>query len=253
MTYDSKIDVVILAGAPAGEELNPSDPNISRAMVDLGGKSMLQWVVNALRGSKSVGRIAAVGHVEAEGLDMIVEPGPDMVTNIKLGKDALKTQSHVLIVSSDIPLLTPESVDDFVERAAPLGADFALPVITRERCEERYPGIARTYLTTADGVFTAGNIMIVSHDFIENNWDCVTGAYAARKQVFKLARMLGMGVLVRVLLSRRFPSLLTVSILEQAISRMLGAKVLAVMCSYPEIGEDIDKPSDLEAVRKLLA
>lgn len=90
MTYDPKIDAVILAGAPAGVELNPDDGEISRAMVDIAGKTMLQRVVDALRASNAIGRIAAVGEVEADGLDLVVPPGGDMVTNIKLGTDALK-------------------------------------------------------------------------------------------------------------------------------------------------------------------
>jgi len=254
MTYDSnKTDAVILAGATAGPELNPEDGEISRAMVDIAGKTMLQRVVDALRGSQSIGRIAAVGKVEADGLDLIVGPGPDMVTNIKLGTDALKTDSNVLIVCADIPLITPESVDDFVNRAREKQVDLAVPIITKQCCEQRYPGMARTYLTTADGVFTLGNITLMSPDFIENNWNAVAQAYAARKQVVKLARMIGMGVLARVILARVIPSVLRVSMLEQAVERMLGARVAAVVSEYPEIGEDVDKLSDLEAVRRILA
>jgi len=254
MTYDSrKTDALILAGAPAGPELNPDDGEISRAMVDIAGKTMLQRVVDALRASNAIGRIAAVGKVEADGLDLVVPPGGDMVTNIKLGTDALKAESHVLIVCGDIPLLTPESVDDFVGRALSHRVDLAVPIITRESCAERYPGMARTYLTTADGVFTLGNITLMSPDFIENNWNAVAEAYAARKHVFKLARMIGMGVLARVLLARVMPSVLRVSMLERAVERMLGARVAAVVSNYPEIGEDVDKPSDLEAVRRILA
>lgn len=254
MTYDSKrTDAVILAGAPAGPELNPSDGAISRAMVDIAGKTMLQRVIDALRGSQSIGRIAAVGNVEADGIDLVVPPGGDMVTNIKLGTDALKTDSHVLIVCGDIPLLTPESVDDFVNRAREKHVDLAVPIISKETCEERYPGMARTYLTTADGTFTLGNITLMSPDFVENHWNAVAEAYTARKQVFKLARMIGIGVLARVMLARVIPSVLRVSMLEQAVERMLGAKVSAIVSEYPEIGEDVDKLSDLEAVRRILS
>lgn len=159
----------------------------------------------------------------------------------------------MLIVSADIPLLTPESVNDFVGRARSQGVDLAVPIITKQSCEERYPGMARTYLTTADGVFTLGNIVLMSPDFIENNWNAVAEAYTARKHVFKLARMIGMGVLARVLLARVMPSVLRVSVLERAVERMLGARVAAVVSNYAEIGEDVDKPSDLEAVRRILA
>jgi 2-phospho-L-lactate guanylyltransferase (CobY/MobA/RfbA family) len=249
---NSKTDVVILAGAPAGVELSPEDGSISRGMVDVAGKTMIQRVVDALRGSQSIGRIAAVGHVQADGIDIVIEPGQDLVTNMKAGADALQTQANVLIVCSDIPLLTSEAVDDFLARAGKLGVDLAIPIITKTSCDGKYPGMARTYLATADGTFTAGNIMLMSPGFLGNNWNAVAEAYAARKQVGKLARMIGMGVLARVLLAKLVPSVLKVSMLEGAVERMLGAKVAAIVSDYPEIGEDVDKPSDLEAVRRVL-
>lgn len=247
-----KVNVVVLAGAPADPEMNPSGQTISRAMIPLGDKTMLQWVVNALRGAPSIDKIVAVGDVAAEGLDMVIEPGADLVTNIKLGIDALDAVEPVLIVTSDIPLLTPEAIEDFVARSLPLNVGMAYPILPRAHCEKRYPDFKRTYLKTADGVFTGGNILLISPEFITNNWDKVSLAYAARKQIFTLARMIGMGVLVRVILAQALPAVLKVSRLEQAISRLMNAKVAAVVSSYPEIGEDVDKASDLEAVKKIL-
>lgn len=225
----------------------------SRAMVELGGKTMLQWVVDALRSCESIGRIAAVGDVEADGLDLVIESGASLVENIRLGIDALGSEGDVLVVSSDIPLLTSEGVEDFIDRAARLNVDLAYPILPRAHCEARYPGMKRTYLRTADGVFTGGNMMLVKPDFVERNWDAIQEAHAARKQVARLARMIGMGVLARVLLARFIPSVLRISMLERAVSRMLHARVAAVVSAYPEIGEDVDKPSDLEAVREILA
>lgn len=248
----TKTDAVLLAGAPAGPELNPADGSISRAMVDIAGKTMLQRIVDALRASDSIGRITAVGEVSAGGIDIVTPPGSDLMTSMKNGLDALKSDSHTLIVSADIPLLTPEAVDDFITRAAPMNADLAIPIITKDSCERSYPGMARTYLTTADGVFTAGNIMLLSPGFLDKHWETVADAYAARKHVVRLACMIGMGVLLRVIIGRFIPSALKISMLEQAVSNMLGAKVAAVISDYAEIGEDVDKPSDLAAVRRIL-
>ena len=248
----SEIDAVILAGAPAGPELD-QEAGKSRAMIEMGGKTMLQWVIDALKGTPSMGRIAVVGDVAGDGIDKIVAPGADLMTNIKLGIKALGTQDRVLIVSSDIPLLTPEAVEDFLSRAVKLDVDLAYPVIPRMHCESRYPSLKRTYLKTADGVFTGGNLMLVQPDFVTRNWDAIASAYAARKQVLKLARMIGIGVLLRVIAAQAFPGLLRISTLEAAVMRMVGAKVAAVVSAYPEIGEDVDKPSDVEAVRGILA
>ncbi|MCE5324439.1 NTP transferase domain-containing protein [bacterium] len=248
----SKIDAIILAGAPAGEDLNPTDPSKSRAMVDICGKSMLGWIVDALKASPSIGKIAAVGDVVADGLDMVIKPGDSLVSNIKLGIDALKSEGSVLIVSSDIPLITPEGIEDFLERAVRLNVDFAFPVLPKAHCIKRYPELRRTYLKTGDGVFTGGNLMLASRHFFEHSWDAIAGAYAARKHVIDLARMIGLGVLLRVIIAQMIPQVLRISMLEKAVSRMLDAKVAAVVSAYPEIGEDVDKPSDLEVVRRIL-
>ncbi len=246
----SKIDVVILAGAPAGEELFPENPDISRAMIRIGDKAMLQWVVDALKGSSAVGRVVAVGEVSADGLDHAIESGGSMVENIRLGISHLEAAERVMVVCGDIPMLTPRAVDDFIQRAGKLDVDLAFPIIPRS--QSRYPGIKRTYLTTADGVFTGGNLMLVRPEFIEQNWQAIAGAYAARKQVVKLARMIGLGMLARVMLSRVCPGILRIPMIEQTVSRMLNARVAAVVSAYPEIGEDVDKLSDLEAVRQFL-
>ena len=94
--------------------------------------------------------------------------------------------------------------------------------------------------------------MLVRPEFLARNWEAVENAFAARKRVWKLARMIGIGVLIRVITARALPSLLRISMLERAAGRMLGAQVAAVVSAYPEIGEDVDKPSDLEAVERFL-
>lgn len=248
----SKVNAIILAGAPSLPGMESPAGYNSRAMVNLGDKSMLQWVVDAVRGAPSVGKIAAIGNVTADGLDIVLEPGKNLVENIKRGIEALGGGDHILAVSSDIPLVTSEAVEDFLQRAMQKNADMVYPILYKTDCETKYPGLRRTYLRTADGIFTGGNMVLLKPEFVEKNWDNIMNAYLARKQVLKLARMIGLGILIRVVFARIFPCVLTVSMLEDAASRMLGAKIAAVVSPYPEIGEDVDKPSDLEVVRKIL-
>lgn len=248
----TSVDAIILAGAPAGRDLDPDGSLTGRAMVDIGGKTMLQRVVDALRGCPSISRIVAVGEVEAEGIDIVVEPGVDLIENIRCGLDRLDGAGPVLISSSDVPLLTSEAVSDFLKTALPLEVDLAYPVISRDRCESGFPGLKRTYLKTADGVFTGGNLMLARPEFLRDNWKAIADAYAARKQVFRLARMIGLQVLARCIVGQFVPSILKLAYLEAAVSRMVNARVAVVISSYPEIGEDVDKPSDLGAVREIL-
>lgn len=241
-----------MAGAPAGPELSPADEKISRAMIPLGDRTMLQWVVDALRAAPSIGRIVAVGRVNADGLDEAIEPGDTLIGNMRLGLDAIGACESVLIVSADVPLLTAEAVEDFIARAVATDSDLVYPIVPKSECD-KHPELKRTCLKTGEGVFTGGNIMLVRPEFVSRNWQAIQGAYEARKHVARLARMIGIGVLVRVILGQAFPGVLRIATLERSVSRMLGGRVSAVISSYPGIGEDVDKLSDLVAVRKILA
>lgn len=248
-TFDS----LILAGAPAGPQISPEDPALSRAMLVVEGRTMLQRVVDALRDCPLVSRIAAVGSVHAEGLDLAVEPEKSLIGNIRRGIEALNPEGPVLIATSDVPLLTGAAVSDFLEKASSLDAALVYPIISRQACDTAYPGLKRTYLKTAEGSFTGGNLMLVRPDFILNNWNLIAQAYDARKHILRLARIIGLRVLSRVVIGQMIPRTLRLAYLEQAVSRVVGARVAAVITEYAEIGEDVDKLSDLEAVRGILA
>ena len=95
--------------------------------------------------------------------------------------------------------------------------------------------------------------MMISKDFITNRRKTIEDTYNARKNPVKLARVLGFNVLARLILGAVFPGLLKTASLENMFGKMLGAKVKAVVSPYAEIGEDIDKQSDLDAVRAVFA
>ncbi len=247
------VDAVILAGAPAEPDMVEDGENISRAMVRIGSKTMLQWIVDALKSASTIGKIVVVGDVEADGVSLVVQSSSGFLENLMQGVLSCGHENPVLVMSSDIPLITAEAVDDFVGRALATEADMCYPIITRESCEDKYPGLKRTCLKTKEGTFTGGNIMLVSPAFLRRNEQQIANAYAARKKPFALARIIGVGVLMRAILSQLFfPGLLSVSMLERVVSRMLRGQVLAIQTDYPEIGEDVDKASDLEAVRAFL-
>lgn len=248
---EEKVDVVILAGAPAGE-LFPEDRLRSRGMVPVAGKAMVQWVVDAFRGAGLIGRIIVVGAVSVDGADVILQPGESFVENIKRGLEALDSSELVVIATCDIPLLTPQAVDDFVSKARKADADFVYPIVPRTYVEKRYPGARRTYVRTMEGVFTGGNMVLVKPSFILQNWDAIEQAYKARKQVTRLARIIGLGILLRVVFAKIWPGLLRISLLEKTVARVLKCSVAVVVSAYPEIAEDVDKPSDLVAVERFL-
>lgn len=247
-----KVGAIVLAGAPASVEMDPEGKLKSRAMVEINGKTMLQYVVDALRSSESVADIVAIGDVEADGLDKVLEPVGSIVDNINRAIPAVGGGDNVLVVCADIPLLTSLAVDDFVRRAIELNADLVYPIVDKSCCQGEYADMKRTFVKTGDGCFTGGNITLVKRDFYTNHADAIAGAFAARKKPVALAGMIGYGVLLRFIVGQMFPSVLRISMLEEAVGRMLGARLKALITNYAEIGEDVDKEKDIEAVKNIL-
>ena len=246
------MDVVILAGAPP---LSGS-AGTSRAMTVIGGKTMLQWEVDAMRQARTISRIYAVGDVSGDGLDEVIPPVGDFLSNLVAGVShaAEHGARTVLIATSDIPLITANGIDDFVTRAMEVAADFCYPIAPKAECVRAYPQMRRTYLKVREGVFTGGNMALVSADFVMRNRDVIFRAYESRKSVFKLAGMVGWEVLARVLAAQLvWPAAVGIPTLESAVSRLLNGKLRAIVTSDVEIGEDVDKPEDVAAMEEILA
>jgi CTP:molybdopterin cytidylyltransferase MocA len=246
------VEAVILAGAPAEPELNPGGEPISRAMLEIGDKTMLQWLVDALKSASTVSSIWVVGKVTAEGIDQVIEPKDTFLDNVMLAMNA-SSGDRVLLSSCDIPLVFAEAIDDFVTKGLKENVDFCFPIIPKDQCLAKYPELKRTYAKTREGAFTGGNMVLVSREFMLKNEKIIGEVYAQRKKVTKLAGIIGFGVLIKAILAQiAFPALLPIPMLEQTVAKMLGGSVKAVVTNYPEIGEDVDKPGDLAYVRELL-
>ncbi len=253
------VDAIILAGGkntPAMQAITHTDV---RALTALGAQTMLDYVVRALADAPSVGRIVVVGNVPASDAYQPIPPGETLMDNLFAGIAAARQSSqatHLLISTSDIPFLTPASVDDFVACSLAADADFCYPIIPIDLCRAAYPQMKRTTVRLREGTFTGGNLMLINPDFVLTQRDTLARAYAARKHPVQLGAMLGWGLLARLLVAQTLaPSVLTVPQLEQGVARLLGhgCRARAIQTRYAEIGTDIDSPEDVALARQLLA
>ncbi|MCL5040201.1 MAG: nucleotidyltransferase family protein [Firmicutes bacterium] len=247
------VNAVVLAGRANDGRLKEYGPPESEALIDIAGKPMLQYVLDALRGSRGVERIMVIGPpqilsqaVSAPGVEFL--PGGDSITDhVLIASRHLAQDKPILIVTSDIPLVTTEMIDRFLEAAGGLAADFCYPIARRQDNEARYPGVKRTYVSLRDGTFTGGNIFLVNPPVIERVIKKAEEFIRYRKSPVKLAGLLGWSFVLGLALKR-----LNIKQLEAKVSRLFNVKARAVLCPDPEVGLDVDKPSDLELVRRVL-
>ncbi|MDI6871867.1 MAG: nucleotidyltransferase family protein [Bacillota bacterium] len=247
----TKLDAVVLAGADNNGSLAACTDTPYEAMIDIQGRPMVEYVVDALRHSANVDRIVVVGPEHVLGpvlagkVYRVVQSGRNIVENLIIGIEMLQPAGKILVVAADIPLLTTAAIDDFIERCREREADIYYPICRKEENEAKYPGMRRTYATLREGVFTGGNIFILNPAVVIKWRREIERAVAVRKSVLGMAKLLGFRLMVKFLLQS-----LSLREAEERVAKVLGCPVAAVETSYPEIGVDVDKPSDLELVTR---
>lgn len=245
-----KIDAIVLAG---GDARGLDDTVPCKGLVPICDRPMVEYVVDALRASTRIGRIVTVlpdaGRSSWQHkVDRVIINYGNVVENFLAGAEALGDAERILVLSGDVPLMTPDAIEDYLRRCEPFDADLYYPIATKESVEARFPGVQRTYMRTRNGTFTGGNIGLISPATIIANRDLMQSVFDARKSPFRLIRILGFPFVLKFLLR-----LLTIEELERKVSEIIGGRGKAVVVEHPEIGFDVDKPADLALATKMLA
>lgn len=250
-------DAIILAGGINSGELQKYAPYESEALIIIGSSPMIYYVVQAVRASKKVRRIIISGPVESlreyfkKESDLFFSPsGDDAIDSFANAVDLMGPEeltSKVLVLPTDIPFITPEAIDDFLNQCEREDSDFYYAIVKKEANEARFPRVVRTYARLKEGVFTGGNLFLVRTSIISQCVDMGKKLVAKRKNPIALARLLGLSLVIRFLFRR-----LSISDAENRFEKVLGIKGKAIISEYAEVGVDVDKPSDLKLAEKIL-
>jgi len=245
------MNAIILAGNDKNGEAKLGISN--KAFLKVHDRIMVDYVVSGLRASDHVDKISIVGPIDhlkehlKNRVDYYFEAVDCIFENVKLGLEPFKADDRVLVITSDVPLLTGSCVTDFVMRCEEKKADLCYPIVDRIDNEKIFPGFKRTYVKLQNGVYTGGNIFYFNPEVVKPCRDFVLKAIEYRKKPWKTGRMLGFRFLIMLLLGS-----LTISGLEKRLSELLNINAAAIISPYPELANDIDKISDLEMVETYL-
>jgi GTP:adenosylcobinamide-phosphate guanylyltransferase len=246
------IAAIVLAGGVDRGEIAAQTGVIHRPLLEVGGRPILLTTLAALRGAAAVATVTLVGPepvqavAPADAVDARAPEGDTFLGSITQGLAAAPTSTdHLLLITSDLPLITAEAIDDFVRRSLGSGAEVCYPIIPKDSCERRFPGGRRTYVRLREGTFTGGNAVLTTRSFLERSQGLIARLYAARKNPLKLATLFGLPFLLGLLTGR-----LTIPQLEARASAIISGQVAAIISHYPELGFDVDKVEDLEVARR---
>jgi len=250
--------IVIAGGIPRPEDpLYAYSHGDSKALIDVAGKPMVQWVLDALSGAKHVDNVILVGLsaknpvICKKPLHYVSNQGrmlSNIVAGVNKSLELNKSNKYVMIVSSDIPALKSEMVDWLVDTCMETKDDLYYGICPRDVMEARFPGSKRTYTKLKDIQLCSADIHISHVRMATEHLDLWESLMGSRKTPLKQASIIGLDTFFQVLTRS-----ITLDDLVTKICTRIGINGRAIVWSHAEPCMDVDKPHQLELMREDLA
>ena len=206
--YPEPLDAIVLAGTDSNPKRMIEGQN--KAFLEVGGQVLVRRVAEALLGASTIGKIFVVGPEERlrkalgglPGEVIIVEQAGQLLSNAWAAIIASEARHRehggsddplrpLLFISSDLPLISPAVVDDFVSRCArqegKTGIKYSMAAGVAEEAslkqfypEDNKAGIHRPYVNFSDCRVRLANIYVGRPRTLSNQQFLETG-FAHRK------------------------------------------------------------------------
>jgi GTP:adenosylcobinamide-phosphate guanylyltransferase len=253
------MDAILFAGGipQPNEPLYSYSEGEPKALIDVAGKPMIQWTLDALSEARAIDRVVIIGLTAKSKLACIkpltfLPNEGRLLDNVKAAAAKVlelnPKAKYALLVSSDTPAITGEMIDWIVNTCLETKDDLYYNVIRREVMEKRFPMSKRTYTKLKDMDVCGGDTNMVRLAIVCENSEFWNKVFDARKSPVEQATLLGPDILFRLLFRQ-----LTADDVIQRVAAKLDLKGRALICPYPEVGMDVDKPHQLEILRADLA
>ena len=258
----TRLTALVLAGTRAGGDPLAEYAGVShKALIEVGGRTMVERVVEALAASAEIERIVvAIERPEllaglaglapprcAKPLEtMPTEPGGPSATVAA----ALRVLGvPLLVTTADNALLETAWLSEFLA-AIPAEVDLAAALARRDAVEAAAPDTRRTWLRFADGDHSGCNLFLLARPKAANAiafWQTLEGE---RKRPLRMVRRLGWTFALRYAVGR-----LTMAAAAARLGELAGggARFAIVALRDGRAAIDVDKPDDLDLVRRLVA
>ncbi len=259
---DASYTAILIAGKQPGvDPVAAARHQTYKALVETNGRAMVARVLDTLSRTPSITRIVLVTENAIGPFDDIpgvaeakmhvpverVRAAATISASVSAAIASRESDARFLITTADHPLLTPAIVGHFISLAQDKPG-VAIAVVARETIEAAYPGMQRTYLRFRGAEVSGANLFAINdrsgHGAVRF-WEKVE---ANRKKPWKLAAAFGPVNLVGFVFR-----LFSIEKAFQRASRVIRAPVQAIFLPYAHAAIDVDRPSDLDTVEKILA
>lgn len=252
------LTALVLAGTRSGGDPLAAYAGVShKALIEVGGRTMIERVVTAIAALPQVTRIVvAIERPELlrdlPGLQPTVLGKPLSTMDTASGPSATVAMAladlgaPLLVTTADHALLQTTWLREFLA-ACPADADVTAALAGRAAVEAAAPHTRRTWLRFADGDFSGCNLFLMSRPAAAGVIELWRELERHRKEPLKMMQRLGWLFALRYRLGQ-----LTLSAATTRLGALAGgARLAIVQMKDGRAAIDVDKPADLDLVREL--
>jgi GTP:adenosylcobinamide-phosphate guanylyltransferase len=245
----TQYDAILPAGGKIDSEFAAKVGTSRKALIQFGSETILERTIRCLRETGCFDQIVLIGPDEvtqsqsASEATMTVAEGASGPENIMAGLTALEKggeSKKVVIVTTDLPFLSPKVMTDFLGRA-PENLDIVIPICDSSRYQARFPDSTSTFMNLQGASWTAGGMYLMEPDALKQAMPMIQRLFENRKSKLGMAKLLGPALLCKFLTKK-----LTIDDVERKALNLLGLRGTAMRDAPPELAYDIDYFDDYE-------
>ncbi len=243
------LNAVILAAGRSGDDFGRAFGTVHKSLVKVGGRPMIHWVLDALRGARCVDRLVVVGPeapLRSAGVEapLVHQDGGPYTDSLRAGVGSVRGDK-VLVIAADVPLVLPGGVDEYVADCLASGADVCFPAVSWEAMQARFPGARKTWYELRDGKLTKGNAVVGPRDFFRTQLSRIESLFKTRK------KKRWAGLICQQFMHRLLARAASQADVEATLSSYLGVRLKAVPAD-PGLAVDVDEVPDVAFVNAVL-
>ena len=188
---------LVLAGAKGKGPLEIDSNVENKALIMINERPIIEYVIDSLNNSKNIDKVLVVGPRDelypfiGKKVEEILESGSSILENMEIGLNYFNSESNLLLLTSDIPLITSQAIDEFIKKCIEREAYIGYPIITKENIMKKYPETIRTYIKMKEGIFCGGNIVFFKPKIFFQKKVLIKELFDNRKAPWKYVKILG--------------------------------------------------------------
>lgn len=257
----TQIDAFILAGE--GETQKHYNPLLekagvsNKALIKLGGKPMICYILDALDNSKYIKSITIIGLKEKDfkykskkPLEFI-EGGKNSFYSVMAAVEHFArdgdTSKYVFSLSCDIPLVTAEMIDKYISSIDfSQDIDYYYPLVKVDALHDLYPNVTKVAIRFKEGLFYGGDLHIFRSKLLLERRGVLQDILMNRKNLMKVIRVVSLRIAFLYLIKR-----LNFNVIQKRMNKLFGIKGAIAVFDYPESCADLDYVEDLDEFDRL--